>query len=100
MIPEKRETNEVSPIITLAHCRRQFPGFSAGRGESKQSLDVLLIEKTDFRVQEANVLEFAGQSPRDGELNIYPEICRSVSWSLWLSTVLHTHERKGQGKSH
>lgn len=53
-----------------------------------------------FRVQEANMLEFAGQSPRDGELNIYPEICRSVSRSLWLSTDLHTHERKSQGKSH
>lgn len=44
----KRETNEVSPIITPAHHLRQFAGFSAGRRESKESLDVLLIEKTDL----------------------------------------------------
>lgn len=44
----KRETNEVSPVITPAPCLRQFPGFSAGGRESKQSPDVLLIEKTDL----------------------------------------------------
>ena len=51
MILGKRETNEVSPIITPAHCPGQFPSFSEGRRESKQSLDVLLIEKADLELK-------------------------------------------------
>ena len=39
---------KVSPVITPATRPRVFPDFSVGRRESKQSLNVLLIEKTDL----------------------------------------------------
>lgn len=41
------------------------------------------------------MLEVTGQSPKVGELYIYPEICRGVFLNPWLSTDLHTHERNG-----
>lgn len=45
------------------------------------------------------MLEFAGQRSREGELNIHPGICKSVSWRLWPGTDLHTHEREARGRA-
>lgn len=81
--PLKGETNEVSPIITPIHCLRQCAGLSAGRRESKESFGCLADWEDRFRVQEANMLEFIVQSPREGELNIY--IRRSTEVSSWIS---------------